>query len=71
VFGAVTKPERAGRKYIPSPEHIERLRVYNAARAAARARKEEAANVAGKKIEGCVLEVCAAGTATTERVAAT
>ena len=26
VFGAVTKPERVGRKYTPSPEHVERLR---------------------------------------------
>ena len=38
VFGAVTQPKRKGKC---NPEHVARLRAYNAARsAAARARKE-------------------------------
>jgi hypothetical protein len=55
VFGAVTEPKRKGKC---SPEHAERLRAYNAARAAARARKE-ADNVADQ-VEVRFLEARAA-----------
>jgi hypothetical protein len=60
-LGAVTAPApvqgRHRRKC--SPEHVARLRAYNAARAAARARKLEAANVA-HEVEARFLESRAA-----------
>ncbi len=72
-FHAVSQPKRtgnAGRKYTPSPEHVARLRAYNSARSAAARARKEADNVADQ-IEVRFLEAYAAGTAATERVAAT
>ena len=58
----VTKP-----KGKCSPEHAERLRAYNAARAAARARKEAANGPDQIKVR--FLEASAPGAVATERVA--
>jgi hypothetical protein len=65
---AVPRTGNAGRKYTPSPEHIERLRAYNAARSAAARPRKEADNVADQ-VEVRFLEAYAAGTAA-KRVAA-
>jgi hypothetical protein len=63
--GAVKKP-----KCKCSPEHAERLREYNRRKSEAiRARKE--ANHVANEVEARFLEAYAAGTAVTERVAAT
>jgi hypothetical protein len=58
VCGAVTKPKRKGKC---SPEHGDRLRAYNTARAAARARKREEAANGPDKIKVRFLEAYAAG----------
>jgi hypothetical protein len=68
---AVPQPKRtgnAGRKHTPSPEHVARLKAYNAARSAAARFRKEADNVADQ-VEVRFLEAYAAGTAVTERVA--
>jgi hypothetical protein len=67
VLGAVTEPKRKGKC---NPEHAERLREYNRRRSEAIRARKEAAN-GPDQIEVRFLEAYAAGTAVTERVAAT
>ena len=65
VFGAVTQSKRKC-----NPEHVARLKAYNAASSAAARARKEADNVADQ-VEVRFLDAYATGKAATERVAAT